>query len=278
MRSDDLTDLEKQELLQLLFANNTFVSGAERLATRLAESISSEDQRRVAIAMTSRYLATLGKITDAADLVERNLEGAASATEFAAIAAELARTDHSEARSYVQKALDALKKIGAADDRVRPLQALVEAYLSLGEKTRARYIANQISPPADRAYTLAKVMKVAWDEGDKQEAEKLILETRATAFDTERFDRADALDDLAKTLAHMNRKNEALSLWEEALKFVDESLDPPKLRLIICKGLASIGEHKRARQVAESITNEARRAQALAAIGDVPPGPGHGAI
>jgi hypothetical protein len=266
MSDDGLTDLEKQELLQILFVNKIYVPGLERIVARVAESILSEDQRQVALAMTSRYLAAFGKVKEADVLVRRHLEGVAEATALASIGSELAKTHSFEAAEHLQGAYDLLNTIENADDRVSLLQRLVDGYLDLRESAKAWNIANQISRPAERVYTLSKIARRLWDEGEPEKAEKVLLDVRACVAETESCDRADTLDDTARLLAHMGKESDALSAWEEALQFVDGSLDPPKLILIICKGLALIGRRERAREVARLIQSEPRRAQALALI------------
>jgi hypothetical protein len=268
MRDDGLTDLEKQELLQILFINKIYAPGLERIVARVAESISSDDQRQVAVAMTSRYLATFGNRDEADTLIRRHLEGVAEATALASIGSELVRSQPSEAADYLQRAYDLLSTIEDVDDRVSLLQRLVDGYLDLRQNAKACDMANQISMPAERVYTLSKIATRLWDEGETEKADKVLLEARASVAETESSDRADALDDIARLLVHMGKESAALNTWEEALQLVNGSLDPPKLVLIICKGLASIGRHERAREVALLIQNEARRAQALALINE----------
>lgn len=266
MRDNELTDLEKQELLQTLFVNKIYAPGLDRMVTRIAESISDVCGPRAAIAMASRYLAIFGKHEEADVLVRHHLHGAAEATALASIASEVARSNASQAAEYLQEASDILQEVQDPDDRVSLIQRLVDAHLNLNQNKRAWNIASQIHVPAERVYTLTKIAKRLWDRDDAEGAGEVLLNAWASAAETERNDRADALDDIARTLAHMKRESDAVSTWEEALTFVNESLDPPKLLLIICKGLASVGHRERAREVALTIQNEARRAQALALI------------
>jgi tetratricopeptide (TPR) repeat protein len=266
MKEKAFTDLEKQELLQILFVNKIEAPGLQGLVTRLAESIGNDEQRKVAIAMTARYLASLGKGEEAQALVHSHLQGAAEATALVGIGSEIVKFSPVEAAAYFQRASETLSKLQDSDDRVCLLQHLANGYLNLNEFATAWNMASQIPVPAERIHTLTKIARRMWDEHNEEEAEQLLLEVRNSVNETAPHDRADTLDDIAQLLVHMGRAKDALGMWEEALKFVGESLDPPKLLFIICKRLVSMHQHDRVREIAMSIENQARKSQVLALI------------
>lgn len=119
----------------------------------------------------------------------------------------------------------------------------------------------------DRMYDLLKAAQQAWEKRDLNPALQAVEEARALALQTPHSERAETLYDIAKVLGRMERTDDASNALEEALKFVDNSLDPPKLLLAICGQLTSIGRRERALEIALQIPNEARRAQALDLIG-----------
>src|SRR6202000_2132429 len=96
-----------------------------------------------------------------------------------------------------------LGTIENTDDRVLLLQRLVDGYLELRLTIKALNIATQISEPAERAYTLCKVARNFWDEGEGEKAERVLLDIRTCLPQTESCDRADLLDDIAQLLVHM---------------------------------------------------------------------------
>jgi len=267
MEAKELTDLEKLELLQLLLVHRINAAGSEGLIARIAESVSSHEQREIAITMASRYLTSLGKREEAETLIHRHLTGAVEATALALVGTEIIKSNPSEGAAYLQQARNMLHEVEDAEDRVPLLQHLVDGYLTLNQNSTAWDLAKQISNPSERVYTLVNLAKQLWDKRDVETAERVLLDARASVGETTPSDRADTLDDIARLLAHMGRETDALNAWEEAVKFADESPDPPKLLLMICTGLTSIGLRERAREIAMLIQNDARKAQALETIG-----------
>jgi tetratricopeptide (TPR) repeat protein len=265
---NQLSDLEKQRLLAILHLHKVHVPGLDHLVLKLVESISGAKERDSALLTLTYYLAAYGNIVAADEVARQRLQGYYSAAALAGIGSELASTDPSGAALYLSDAEKLLKDVIDVDEQAILLQRISEVYSNLKDWGKAQELANRITVPSDKVYTLTKLAKRLWDEGETEKADKVLLDARASVAETESSDRADALDDIARLLVHMGKESAALNTWEEALQFVNGSLDPPKLVLIICKGLASIGRRERASEVALLIQNEARRAQALALINE----------
>lgn len=120
---------------------------------------------------------------------------------------------------------------------------------------------------SERVYKLINAVERALNEKNLDLAKKTVEEAHDLALQTLQTDRAEALYHVAQLFGRIGRRAEASDLLEQAIKFVNESLDPPKVLLAICKELASIGRRERALEIARLIPNEARRAQALELIG-----------
>ena len=260
------SDFEKQQLLTILYVHKICAPGLDRLVLRIAESISSEAERSSALLMASYYLASCGSLPLADEVAHGKLQGHASAAALASIGGLIADTNPDQAARYLEEAEQFLSQTDNIDDQAILLQRISQGYLRLRNSTRAREFANKILPNGDRVSVLCEIAGSLFKSGEADEAKQTLREARTVIDRAERSELASALNDIANVLVQIDRADEALSTWEEALKFVEESLDPPKLVLIICKGLASIGQLGRAREVALSIQNVARRAQALALI------------
>ena len=261
-----LSDYEKQQLLTILYVHKICAPGLDRLVLRIAESISSEDERSSALLTASYYLASCGSLALADEVAHGKLQGHASAAALASIGDSIADTNPHQAAKYLEEAEQFLGETGNTDDQAILLQRISQGYLRLRNWTRARELANNILRTGDKVSVLCDIVGSLFNSGKTGNAEQTLREARTVTDRAERSELASAFNNIARVLVQMDRKDEAFSTWEDALKFVDESLDPPKLVLIICKGLASIGQRERAREVALSIPNDARRAQALALI------------
>jgi hypothetical protein len=261
-----LTDLEKQQLLSTLHLNKVYVPGLDRLMLRVAESIVGTKEQESAMLELSYYLTAYGNLVLAEEVARRRLNGYASASAFAAIASEIAKYDPVSSNRYLQDAETLLREIRDSDDQAILLQRISRGYSKLNNWQRATELADRISPPEDRVATLCEIAGSLWSTGDTGEAKRILAGAHAAAGKVEPGERTGALNDVAKVLVQMDRTTEAAQVWEEALPYARHSTEAPKWLVSICQALATLGCKERAREIASGIENDARRAQALAAI------------
>lgn len=266
MGNEPFSDLEKQELLQIIVANGVIVPGLERIVVRIAESVLDTNQRQVAVAFAAQYLALRGSHDDALALVDRYLKGVTKARALASIASGISATSPQTSSVYLERTYQLLREAADPDDQMALLQQLVRQHLEFGQSREAWEIARLVSPPSERSYTLCQVAKHAWEANDRENTGRIIVDARRAAEQATAPDRADAWDSIARLFLYLGREAEAVDAWENAIKFSEDSQDPSKLLLAICKELAAIGRKERAKEVAQAIRNEARRVQALSLV------------
>lgn len=258
-----LTDGEKQQLLTTLYLHKMYAPGLDRLAVRIAESVSDKD-RESAMLTTTYYLAAFGSTEMADDIARRHLKGYARGSALAAIGSELAKTDRTKAREYLADAAQVLHNVIDPDEQTILMGRISEGYLEAGDWEQAQSFAGRIGHASEKVSSFCKVAESLLNAGQEKQASEVLELARANMPSAiEKGDRACSLVDIARVLARMRRTSEAVEYWEQAVELADHAPDPPKMLLSICRSMVSIGERGRAKSVAMHIRNSALRSEAL---------------
>jgi tetratricopeptide (TPR) repeat protein len=258
-----LTDGEKQQLLAILFLHKVYAPGLDRLALRIAESISDKD-RESAMLTVSYYLAASGNTELAEEVARQRLAGYSRCSALIAIGSELAKTDKSKAKEFQSCAEGILEELSDPDERTILLARISDAYLKLGDWEKAEDFARRIAQSSEKISALCAIAEHLLNVGEATRANEVVEEAQTdVASVTEEGERASTLADTARVLAKIGRTSEAVEFWEQAAVLAHHAPDPSKLLLSICQSLVNFGEPKRARSVAMRIQNEALRAEAL---------------
>jgi len=268
MKQEELSDLEKQKMLAILYLNKIYAPGLDELVVRIAGSISGKKERESALLMVSPYLVRSGKLPLADAIARQELEGYKRVVTLARIGSELAESSPSQSLSYLREAEDLLTEIEDSDDQGVLRQEISGGYLRLKDWRKALELAKRILPPSEMVYTLRGIAEALWKVGETANANAALDDAHAGANETGQNERAGALDDVARVLAQMGRSSEAVAVWEEAITFAEFDPECPKLLWSICKEMVSLGYRQRAREVALLIKNDARRRDALSLVGE----------
>ena len=263
----ELTDSEKQKLVAALYLNKLYAPALAELSLRVVESITDESQRNLSFLTLIDYLAAHGNLSLADEIARHRLNGYHRAAAFAGLGIASASVDSDRAQAYLVDAESFLKQTNDPDDRTTLLHRIAQGYSRLRMWEKAEEMAGQVGQAQDRAFTLCGLLEDLWNAGESERAGRLLLAARQSVTETSLNEKASVLDDLARVLVLMNRRSEAFELWEEAVPSAEYAPESAKLLYLICKGLVSIGHQQRAHEVAQLIKNDARKAQALAAIG-----------
>lgn len=265
---NDLTDLEKQHLIAIFQLNKFFAPGLDKLALRIAESISDEKQRDFSFLVLVDYLASWGNLVLASSIARTRLSGYHRAAALASIGSELAKANSLEAQDYLRDAEGLLDQIAGQDDRDTLQHRLSQAYAHLRAWEKATDLTSRIADTKLRALTLREIAESLWKIGEVERLNHVILDLRSTVGEVDRSERAEVLNELAQVLVGTGRVSEALEAWQAAVSFADYALDSSKLLLSICKNLVNFGNRQQARDTALLIKNDARREEALSLVGD----------
>lgn len=267
MKHEELTDLEKQKLLAILDLNRVCAPGLAELTIRIAESIAGGRERGSALLSVSFYLARCGNVALADAVARGRLEGYDQTRALAHIGFELAASDPNRSASYLKEAEDRLRSSGDdSDDRGVLLQEISHGYLRLKNWRKTLDFARQVFPRSEAVHTLCEIASCLWNSGKAEEAKATLVEAQEMTKEVEFDEKTACLNDVAKALVHMRRRDEAVEVLEEALAFASHSIEEGKWLLIICTTFVSLGLKDRAKEVALSIRNDARRRQALAFV------------
>lgn len=263
---NELTDLEKQKLLSILYLQKVHATGLDALALRIAESISEERERETALLTTSYYLAQSGNEALALE-AGRQLNPYGRASSLAAIAAEISAEDHEKAVLHLTVAEALLRDhISDPDEQSIVLTRISDAYLQMHDWERAHKIARKIPTISDRVSNLCRIVEYLWNRGEVQCAAEVMREARANAAETTAGNRSSALVDVARTLGRMGQAEEAVDIWDQAALLSEYAPDPSQFLVTICGELISLGRTDRARDIMLQIRNEARRAAVLSML------------
>jgi hypothetical protein len=264
----ELTDNEKQKLVAALYLNKLYAPALAELSVRVVESITDESQRNLCFLTLIDYLAAHGNLALADEIARHRLNGYHRAAALAGLGIASAAVDSDRAQAYLVDAEAFLERTSDPDDRTTLLHRISQGYSRLRMWEKGQELAGQVGQAQDRAFTLCRLLEDLWNAGESEKANRLLLAARESVAATSLKERASALDDLARVLALMKRGSEAFELWEEAVASAEYAPESAKLLYLICKGLVSIGHQQRAHEVALLIKNDARKAQALALVGN----------
>lgn len=266
MTSRELTDSEKRSIVELFSASRIKSVNAQRLAQRVAQSISDSGEREKALISVCQYLAGAGNIVDA-DLMLREISSYfGRAYGLSAIGNALAETTPEEAAAYLRGAEENLCEIEDPDDQSIILDRIARGYISMKSWHPAKQAVEKIPVPLERLLAICQLAQ-AFDAADQidnanemAEQAKLELEQLAAS------ERAVGGDAVARLYAKLGNVSEAKSLFDEATAFSKYDQEPSKMLQLISNNLAKLGHFDWAREVAKSIENQARQHDALSFV------------
>src|SRR6266508_871026 len=166
------------------------------------------------------------------------------------------------------------------DDRSDVCYSLARRLVIEGNLGKAEFFTRLMETwPIERTWFLGDIAAKLWRRGQPEHALQLINEAISTArTNGNEWQRAEALSKIATHLVELGLRVQAISLLREAVPIaqlgedqgdVQDSLDSASVIQELAEKLALAGEYEQARQVANSIKHEVRRARAAHRVQDI---------